>query len=226
MKNNWFLLFIFFFISINSFSQDTIIKYNGATIIAKVTEITQKEVKYKRVDLIDGPVYVENKSEVKLIIFYNGVKEYFGRSTLVNPKNNNSPTTDSINTNVASLNKIEERGKYLFYHQKLINERELNSILMNTNDTQLMMLVAKEKKTRNSKYLWLGMFPCVIASAVLIHNINYLTGPANVDKLNDAYVTLAITTIGVVLFPSIGANGNDKHRQIKKEAIKLYNQKY
>src|SRR6218665_1193639 len=58
-------------------AQDTIFKRNNETVIAKVLEITQTEVKYKRYNYLDGPLYIESKSEIKQIRFKGGATEEF-----------------------------------------------------------------------------------------------------------------------------------------------------
>ena len=57
-----FLFCIIIFASINANAQDTIVKLSGDIILAKVSEITPTEIKYKRFDFQDGPTYVELKS--------------------------------------------------------------------------------------------------------------------------------------------------------------------
>ncbi|MGQ0828738.1 MAG: hypothetical protein ACT4ON_10115 [Bacteroidota bacterium] len=61
----------------NCFAQDTIIKSNNERVIAKILEITAKEVKYKKFNFLDGPTYVENKSDLQIIKYSNGSTEKF-----------------------------------------------------------------------------------------------------------------------------------------------------
>jgi hypothetical protein len=48
---------------------------SGDQVNARVTEITDDKIKYKRCDNLDGPVFVANKSTVALIKYSNGVVE-------------------------------------------------------------------------------------------------------------------------------------------------------
>lgn len=57
--------------------QDTIFKKNGSMIIGQVSEINQEEVKYKRANMADGPVYTDLKKDIESIHFANGTKEVF-----------------------------------------------------------------------------------------------------------------------------------------------------
>ena len=54
------------------FSQDKIYKRDGEHIDAKVTEVTNDEIKYKKFTYLDGPTFTISKSEVVMIIYENG----------------------------------------------------------------------------------------------------------------------------------------------------------
>ncbi len=49
---------------------------NGDEYVVKVLEITEKEIKYKRCDNINGPVYSIAKSKVYMIKYVNGTNEH------------------------------------------------------------------------------------------------------------------------------------------------------
>jgi hypothetical protein len=59
------------------FSQDKIYKRDGEHIDAKVTEVTNDEIKYKKFTYLDGPTFTISKSEVVMIIYENGEKDIF-----------------------------------------------------------------------------------------------------------------------------------------------------
>ena len=59
------------------FAQDTLIKNNGEQIPAKIIEITTSEIKYKKTNFLDGPTYIENKSDLRSIKYGNGRMEIF-----------------------------------------------------------------------------------------------------------------------------------------------------
>lgn len=58
-------------------SCDLIIFRDGTEERARVIEISRKEVKYKRCDFENGPVYVAGRSEVFMIKYANGTREVF-----------------------------------------------------------------------------------------------------------------------------------------------------
>lgn len=82
-----------------SFAQDTLYTVSGQKIAAKVVEINQTEIKYKKANNPDGPVYVVDKSDVALIEYKNGSKELYGTGSGSNEGVNTNDETVA-NTNV------------------------------------------------------------------------------------------------------------------------------
>ncbi len=68
--------------------QDVIIKNDKSEINAKVLEILEGEIKYKKWDFIEGPVYSMRKNDIFMIIYQNGKREIFSEavSTPVQPE--------------------------------------------------------------------------------------------------------------------------------------------
>lgn len=72
------ILGLFFFST--SYAQDVITKSNGDDINAKVIEITQTEIKYKKFDNLDGPIFTLSLNDVFMIKYENGIKEVFSQT--------------------------------------------------------------------------------------------------------------------------------------------------
>lgn len=62
---------------LNVSAQDVIVKLNGDELQCKVLEVNKNEVKYKRWSNLDGPTFVEEKSDVFMIKYQNGEKDVF-----------------------------------------------------------------------------------------------------------------------------------------------------
>ena len=73
----------------NSFSQDMITKKTGEDISGKILEVTSSEIKYKKADNLDGPIFTISKSEVLIIRYKNGTKDVFSVTTPDEQKNDN-----------------------------------------------------------------------------------------------------------------------------------------
>ncbi len=71
----FYVLLLIVFYSTIVYCQDTIIKTDGIKLISKITEITPVEIKYKRFDYLNGPLFIISKNNVAKIIFENGLSE-------------------------------------------------------------------------------------------------------------------------------------------------------
>ena len=74
------LMFLFLLCSVSASAQDVIVKKDGSTILSKVLEVGQNEIKYKKYDNLEGPTYTINKSELQAINYQNGAKDTFSDS--------------------------------------------------------------------------------------------------------------------------------------------------
>ena len=72
------LLFVVLFcVSWSVLAQDVIVKKDGSTILSKVMEINDAEIKYKKWSNQDGPVYSIKRVEVSSINYQNGEVEKY-----------------------------------------------------------------------------------------------------------------------------------------------------
>ena len=76
MKN---LLLIILFASSSNFikAQDTLTMRSGENIIVKIIEVGSNEVKYKKTENLNGPIFSTLKSDLYLIRYENGSKDDF-----------------------------------------------------------------------------------------------------------------------------------------------------
>lgn len=83
---------------------DTIMLKSGVTIIGKVEEIGQSEIKYRKCNNLTGPLISITKSDVSSIIYSNGTRDLFGPTDTYIP----NQTYSSYNNN--SVLKTEGLG--------------------------------------------------------------------------------------------------------------------
>jgi hypothetical protein len=93
MKKNFFTI-VSFLISFCCFSQDIIMKNTGDEIKAKIIEVNQTEVKYKKFDYQTGPIFTVSKSDVFMIRYENGTKDVFTDSKGKNIYNTTTSDND------------------------------------------------------------------------------------------------------------------------------------
>ncbi len=76
----YILLFILFICSSNiTKAQDTLSTRYGENIPVKVIEVGTSEVKYKKLDNLNGPVFSMLKSDLLMIKYANGTNEDFSK---------------------------------------------------------------------------------------------------------------------------------------------------
>ena len=72
------------------YAQDIIVTHESERIDAKVYEVSETEVRYKRSDNPDGPIFVMSTDKIATIVFENGsVQTFSSRKNNYNPINNN-----------------------------------------------------------------------------------------------------------------------------------------
>jgi len=91
-------------------AQDIIVKNDKTELKAKILEITEASIKYKKFEMQDGPIYSILKTDVFMIIYQNGTKEYMDNkqtkpaAPTPQPTVPNKASTASTVTNAMSSN--------------------------------------------------------------------------------------------------------------------------
>lgn len=67
-------------------AQDLITKKSGEDIKSKVLEVSTSEIKFKKYENLNGPIFTLLKSDVLLIIYENGTKDVFNEVNMPNDK--------------------------------------------------------------------------------------------------------------------------------------------
>ena len=94
-------------------AQDVITTKDGEDIQAKVLEITQTDIKYKKYSNPDGPIYSISKSEVLIVRYENGEKEVFKDIT----KNYKPNTTYNVKEGMSYSEYKDFYDKKMYVHQ-------------------------------------------------------------------------------------------------------------
>jgi hypothetical protein len=227
-----FFLYILLFVSLVAKSQDVIIKKSGDEIKAKVIEIGVNEIKYKRYDFQDGPIYTIPKTDVVLVRYENGINEVITSGS----GNNNSTTTPQTTT--VEPEKESTKIDYVFgsYSQngRYISRSRVINILSETKDTEIKGLLKKSKNkktTGNIIALTVGLPLTVIGGlttlagvATVVENDTYY-GSTNPDGPGIVTVGAVMTGTGLaILFSNIGFQA--RSRKMMDKAVAIYNSKY
>lgn len=129
-------LFLFCFLTTLK-AQDTLIKKTGDTLIIRLTEIGIDEVRYKRFNYQEGPIFVIPKAEIRVIVFQNGTKENFDNYV--------SRVKQQAGNEDLSL---QISGKYFYYKDHRLKEQDMLSVVYKLNDKGLNAMGRKIEKLR------------------------------------------------------------------------------
>ncbi len=151
-------LIITLVISINyCYSQDSIVLATNEIIISKVIEVSTLEIKYKRLDNLNGPIYSVLKSEVLKIRYENGTFDVF---------NKNIVTLDEqlLRTSITNPNVLTKKGNKVFieipdaasragerYFIDALNEWGYWKIVTNKNEAHFIIVFNIDKKAMLDK---------------------------------------------------------------------------
>ena len=102
--------------SIKTNAQDVITKKNGDDIKAHVIEVNQNEIKYKRQESPNGPLYTLSKSDILLIRYKDGTKDVFAaeqpeKNGLTEVNHEVNPDKPAVEINNSNNQSNEERIK-------------------------------------------------------------------------------------------------------------------
>jgi hypothetical protein len=74
-----------------AFAQDLITKKSGEDIKAKILEIGQSEIKYKKFDNLSGPIYTISISDILIVRYENGTNEVFEQAKKTDDESYSTP---------------------------------------------------------------------------------------------------------------------------------------
>jgi hypothetical protein len=133
---------------------DLIVMRNGEEVRAKVLELSSTLIKYKRCDMIDGPLYTVNKSEVFMIKYPNGTKE-----VMPEPSTAKQPDYRNSNAQVPVSNKDKKLEPFALIGFLTV----IVAFLMPTIGMGLLLFLA-------------GVIMCIFAISKISNNPNKLKG--------------------------------------------------
>lgn len=210
-------------ITILALSQDTIHFRNGSSIISKVLEISPIEIKYKKIENVDSPVYIINKEDVKLIKYKNGsidsfaeIKPWFKPAPQIEKQILKDKTAEPVKSS-----KITKQGRFYFLNKESYSESQILSEMKNANNAEINLHIRKSKLARGLQPVcFIGIPAAAIGFvSIAISQISFVS-ENNKKTENFGFTMLAFS--GACLITSIGLkNYRIKHNEI---ALRIYNQ--
>ena len=112
------LLFIIFLLGIiTTHAQDKLYKLDNSKLEVKVLEIGPKEIKYKKWNNLEGPIYTVSKNDIIMILYQNGESEII----------NSPPTKESVAKETISP-ETKTPKETLIYGQNIFSFNPINLI--------------------------------------------------------------------------------------------------
>ena len=126
------LFILLSFITLNVSAQDVIVKKDGSTILSKVLEINQEDIKYKKFSNQNGPIYTINKSEIMSINYENGEKDDFSSDSTTKKSNETDNTPQMLNSAIGENNAelIAMYNQDNHYTQKKTSKKTKHQVLI------------------------------------------------------------------------------------------------
>lgn len=143
------------------FAQDVIVTKNSEKIEAKITDVEQDCIKYKKYNYQEGPTYTILKADIASIIYQNGDVETFSNSNVANSYSSNSGSQqDGLISGYCSKVFIKSRSLFAGNGSKFegfvigdnitnLSEQEIENKILNG---QLVYMQDMEFKEYLSKY--------------------------------------------------------------------------
>ena len=181
MKKKLLIIVISLFLINTGKAQDLIIKNNGDTIKAKILEVTDEAIRYKKTNNIDGPTFVTNKNELSKVVYANGTEEKIEAKATVQPTKIDPPSgksepnidtrSDGKNTDIKSnseFEKITMEPFGLYYKGMRMNDTRLLYLYRSFGDASILKeyKAAKTNKTA-STILGLSSIPFGVGGIML-----------------------------------------------------------
>ena len=167
MKKTTLILWVSLLIcSFTSMAQDIIVFTDGSVEKAKIMEITTTEVKYKKWENLEGPLYSLPKNVILSIAYQNGTTEKFSNVPTNQQESHNQPMSDTPSTGELkyernSPSKLSLNGFFLSENEaiNLLNYKNQNIY----NDT---WIEAEKQRNTAKGFLFPGLGLMIVSGTV------------------------------------------------------------
>lgn len=188
-------------------AQDVIVMKDQSTIMSKVLEITSTEIKYKKWDNLDGPIYSNSKSEVLSINYENGEVEEF-TETAKKQQSNKAPQVQYQYLN----SYMTKSGGRLYLNGRPLSDYEIRRLVSSEDYQQYQ----KGRKLGQAGIILdvVGGIALVVSEAINLFSpdLNNTLGPSVLDtpafKTEMAFLIVGTVTLGTGVL--LGVFGSEK----------------
>ncbi len=209
-------------------AQDTIYKRNGELLSAKILEISASEIKYKRFDMQDGPLFVSGTNEIKKIKFSNGAIDSFQvAKPVTQPTSVSNPVIiaqHQANDPQKDLMIQNARGGSFYYKNNYLSEKRMLFVAAEKNRTwknkELDKAILATRDYKSNQYIsgfgGAGLaIACILAAG----------STANTNSNSTTSIALSFNAIGIFIASQIvSPMFKRKRTQSAAKVAKLFNE--
>jgi hypothetical protein len=228
MSKYFFNLLVFLILANSCFGQDTIFMRTYQRIPCKILEVTSTEIKYKRWELIDGPLYIESKALIERIKYANGFVDIFSETQTPVTKRNDKPDKYTEQKKYPDLTTIAGERMLFLCDGRLTGENTMYELLLSLNDPKITEEIRSAKRSRKLGYMGFLAIPFGVAGLVCAVNAAGILGfsPYSRNTKNGYAVSSAFLFGAAALSIGTTVHFDIKGRKANEKAIQLYRQNY
>jgi hypothetical protein len=198
-------------------AQDLIVKTNGDTIHAKILEVGINAISYKKSNFLDGPTFVESKTNIAFVKYANNEVEQFSQST-----NSTSPPSTSSQSiapqPTAEKNKIELIDNTYYINGQKAKRKEVNKLLGSSSNPAITLGLKSAKLTSGAqKIIKITSIPTTLGGGFtfLWTGIDLYNLVQRGRTTQQAYINAALSLLGTISLPIT-------NKILKKKSNKMY----
>lgn len=214
-------------------AQDTLLFRDESKIVAKVFEIGIETIKYKKFDNIEGPDFITNKSDIKKIIFANGVTDTFSIAEKAVTIPENTPFV------TAKYSKIEYKNRHYYFVDQIPNLKPraigiskikiITTAFANEKSLpDLKLSIIGVRKAQQTQIICASVGAGCLVASYGVAIISLLSSTAvsrdgNDDFANGGYITAATLLAAGLSLEVTSIVYNIKRKNRLKKTVELYN---
>jgi hypothetical protein len=213
LRSIWIVLILLSAMQVNA--QDTIVKRDLHTVPAKIMEVRTNEIRYKRWDNLEGPLYVIPAEEVWLLRYAGGLVDTIKYTPV--------PVAPAPSSYTAAVfHPIERRDGDYYYQGIRVSNAHLYDLINRNGPDEARALLSEERRLRRmgTTLEWISIPISIIGNMVLIE---YVGDSYNANR--SQLFTGTVMFVGGAAGAIVGIASKATSRTKLRDAVALYNAK-
>jgi hypothetical protein len=182
----------------SGFSQDVIITKAGESIRAKILEVTDETVSYKKYNDQEGATFVLKIGKIKIISWENGDVDDYEKVSKVLPQQQENPSLGQVEDNLPYITNRKGKTFYLDNGQ-VYNEVQFKQFLLERNLGSVWLQYSNNKNLMHAGVIMIcgGVFFEIIGLVIGVNSLYYGTWNQYITGMTFFYLGGAATIAGI-----------------------------